>query len=92
MQIQDAIKILVDGSGSHFDKKIVDVFLSITCDKIINVLTCDFNLEISQNDRLLLEQYKLADLYAILTKEEEGESREKTAAQVFDKYYNFTRN
>lgn len=92
MQIQDAIKILVDGSGSHFDKKIVDVFLSITCDKIINVLTCDFNLEISQNDRLLLEQYKLADLYAILTKEEECESREKTAAQVFDKYYNFTRN
>lgn len=92
MQIQDAIKILMDGSGSHFDKKIVDVFLSITCDKIINVLTCDFNLEISQNDRLLLEQYKLADLYAILTKEEEGESREKTAAQVFDKYYNFTRN
>lgn len=92
MQIQDAIKILIDGSGSHFDKKIVDVFLSITCDKIINVLTCDFNLEISQNDRLLLEQYKLADLYAILTKEEEGESREKTAAQVFDKYYNFTRN
>lgn len=92
MQIQDAIKILMDGSGSHFDKKIVDVFLSITCDKIINVLTCDFNLEISQNDRLLLEQYKLADLYAILTKEEECESREKTAAQVFDKYYNFTRN
>lgn len=92
MKIQDAIKVLIDGSNKHFDKKIVDVFLSITCDKIIHVLTCDNNLEIAQNDQLLLEKYKLADLYAILQKEEEGESHEKTVAQVFDKYYNFTQN
>lgn len=92
MKIQDAIKVLIDGSNKHFDKKIVDVFLSITCDKIIHVLTCDNNLEIAQNDKLLLEKYKLADLYAILQKEEEGESHEKTVAQVFDKYYNFTQN
>ena len=92
MKIEDAIKVLIDGSNKHFDKKIVDVFLSITCDKIIHVLTCDFNLEIAQNDKLLLEKYKLADLYAILQKEEEGESHEKTVAQVFSKYYNFTQN
>ena len=92
MKIDDAIKVLIDGSNKHFDKKIVDVFLSITCDKIIHVLTCDNNLEIAQNDKLLLEKYKLADLYAILQKEEEGESHEKTVAQVFDKYYNFTQN
>ncbi len=92
MKIDDAIKVLIDGSNKHFDKKIVDVFLSITCDKIIHVLTCDFNLEIAQNDKLLLEKYKLADLYAILQKEEEGESHEKTVAQVFSKYYNFTQN
>lgn len=90
MEIQDAIKILMDGANAHFDKKIVDVFLSITCDKIINVLTCDFNLEIAQNDKLLLEKYKLADLYAILQKKDEGESHEKTVAAVFNKYYNFT--
>lgn len=92
MKMQDAIKVLIDGSNKHFDKKIVNVFLSITCDKIIHVLTCDNNLEIAQNDKLLLEKYKLADLYAILQKEEEGESHEKTVAQVFDKYYNFTQN
>ncbi len=92
MKIEDAIKVLIDGSNKHFDKKIVDVFLSITCDKIIHVLTCDFNLEIALNDKLLLEKYKLADLYAILQKEEEGESHEKTVAQVFSKYYNFTQN
>lgn len=92
MKIDDAIKVLIDGSNKHFDKKIVDVFLSITCDKIIHVLTCDFNLEIALNDKLLLEKYKLADLYAILQKEEEGESHEKTVAQVFSKYYNFTQN
>ena len=87
MEIQDAIKILIEGANSHFDKKIVDVFLSIRCDKIINVLTCDSNIEISQNDRLLLEKYKFSDLYAILLKQE-CEIQEETLVQVFNKYYN----
>ena len=87
MEIQDAIKILIEGANSHFDKKIVDVFLSIKCDKIINVLTCDSNIEISQNDRLLLEKYKFSDLYAILLKQE-CEIQEETLVQVFNKYYN----
>ena len=86
MKIQDAIKVLIDGSNKHFDKKIVDVFLSITCDKIINVLTCDFNLEIIQNDKLLLEKYRLADLYAILQKTENFESQDEILIQIFDKY------
>ncbi len=87
MEIQDAIKILIDGSNSHFDKKIVDVFLLITCDKIINVLTCDSDIEISQNDKLLLEKYKFCDLYAILNKQER-EIQEETLVQIFNKYYN----
>ncbi len=87
MEIQDAIKILIEGANTHFDKKIVDVFLSIRCDKIINVLTCDSNIEISQNDRLLLEKYKFSDLYAILLKQE-CEIQEETLVQVFNKYYN----
>ena len=87
MEIQDAIKILIEGANTHFDKKIVDVFLSIRCDKIINVLTCDSNIEISQNDRLLLEKYKFSDLYAILLKQE-CEIQEETLIQVFNKYYN----
>lgn len=92
MKIQDAIQVLLDGVNSHFDKKIVDVFLSITCDKIINVLTCDFNLEIIQNDKLLLEKYRLADLYAILQKTENFESQEEILIQIFDKYYNSNQN
>ena len=86
MEIQEAIKILLDGENTHFDKKIVDVFLSLTCDKIINVLTCDSNVEISQSDKLLLEKYKFCDLYAILTKQE-CEIQEETLVQVFNKYY-----
>ncbi len=86
MEIKDAIKILIDGANTHFDKKIVDVFLSITCDKIINVLTCDSNIEISQNDKLLLEKYKLCDLYAIITKQG-CEIQKETPVQIFNKYY-----
>lgn len=92
MKIQDAVQILLDGANQHFDQKIVDVFLSITCDKIINVLTCDFVIDIAENDKLLLEKFRLADLYAILTKEQEPESQEQTLMQIFDKYYNYTLN
>ena len=91
MEIQDAIKILIDGSNTHFDKKIVDVFLSLTCDKIVNVLNYDTELEVSQNDELLLEKYRFFDLYAILTKENR-EKQEETLIQIFDKYYNYNPN
>ena len=87
MEIQDAIKILIDGSNTHFDKKIVDVFLSLRCDKIINVLTCDVNVEISQNDKNLLEKYRFCDLYKILNKQER-ERQEESLVQTFNKYYN----
>ncbi len=91
MEIQDAIKILLDGSNTHFDKKITDVFLSLTCDKIINVLTCDFDLEIALGDKLLLEKYKFGDLYAILLKQQR-EAQEETLIQIFNKYYNYSQN
>ncbi len=91
MEIQDAIKILLDGSNTHFDKKITDVFLSLTCDKIINVLTCDFDLEIALSDKLLLEKYKFGDLYAILLKQQR-EAQEETLIQIFNKYYNYSQN
>ena len=91
MEIKDAIKILLDGSNTHFDKKITDVFLSLTCDKIINVLTCDFDLEIALSDKLLLEKYKFGDLYAILLKQQR-EAQEETLIQIFNKYYNYTQN
>ena len=91
MEIQDAIKILLDGSNTHFDKKITDVFLSLTCDKIIHVLTCDFDLEIALSDKLLLEKYKFGDLYAILLKQQR-EAQEETLIQIFNKYYNYSQN
>lgn len=91
MEIQDAIKILIDGSNTHFDKKIVDVFLSLTCDKIVNVLNYDTNLEISNNDKLLLEKYRFRDLYAITTKNN-YEKQEETLIGIFDKYYNYNPN
>ncbi len=86
MEIQDAIKILIDGANNHFDKKIVDVFLSVECDKIINVITCDSNIKISQSDKSSLAKYKFYDLYTVLTKEER-EIQEETLIQVFNKYY-----
>ena len=88
MAIQNAIEILTQGVDTHFDKKVVDMFLSLTCDKIINVLTCDYNIEISQNDKLLLKKYKFCDLYAILRKSQR-EIQEETLIQVFNKYYNY---
>ncbi len=89
MKIKEAIDVLIEGSNAHFDKKIVDVFLNLKCDKILSVLICDNECELEQNDRLLLEKFKLSDLYFSINKEDELSAQESTLIQIFDKYYNY---
>ena len=81
-----AIKVMMDGSNSHFDKKIIDVFLSITCDKILEVLNIDSDTQISNDDRALMEKFSLLDLYRIKTGKEES-PQSYALVDTFEKYY-----
>ena len=62
MPIANVIDILIKDSGRHFDKNIVDVFLQVPLDKIVEVFLTE-NLNILQdNDREVLKQHNLLDI------------------------------
>lgn len=89
MPIEKAIDILVKDSGTHFDKKMTDTFLSVETDKIVDVVILN-NKEMDENDRAILAKYKLYDLYTFLI---EYDTRVRTTEEdrfisTFLKYYN----
>src|SRR5574344_2049068 len=89
MPILNVITILIKDSGTHFDKVIVDCFLSISIDKIIQVFLTENNLQFDRDDKNLLKDYNLADLYKLLSTktEEQMNEDEKKFVTLFNKYY-----
>src|SRR5574344_2591049 len=59
MPILNVITINVKGAGTHFDKNIVDTFLSISSDKIIKVFLSESNAKIKQEDERILKKIDL---------------------------------
>lgn len=54
MPIEEAVKIIREGANSHFDAKISDMFLTVSCDKIIDVILSDGNIILDINSRKFL--------------------------------------
>ena len=82
MPIANVIKILINDSGSHFDKNIVDVFLSISVDKIINVFLTESHIIFKDQDRKLMSKYNLLDIYNFIN---DGSSEQ--IVNLFNHYY-----
>ncbi|MBR3890331.1 hypothetical protein IKJ53_07435, partial [bacterium] len=82
MPIQKVISILINDSGTHFDGNIVEKFLLIPLNKIIQVFMTENNWVCTPEDNNYLENYNLRYLY---------DNFENTDAQnliqVFNKYY-----
>lgn len=89
MPIMNVINILLKDSGTHFDKKIVDCFLSITTDKIIKVFLTENKNVMSSADKKVLKKHSMMDLYNILTKasQQELNDKEKEFVSLFEFYY-----
>lgn len=90
MPIQDAMSILIKDSDTHFDKNIVNAFLNIPTNKIIEVFLTEYDSELQENDKNILKNYKMSDLYDILTnKQAEFYTRdEEKFVKMFESYYN----
>ncbi len=73
MPIIKVISILIGDSGTHFDKNVVDKFLSITLDKITEVFLTENHLVLSEEDKNILSKYTLLDLYNKLNAGEKSE-------------------
>ncbi len=90
MPIKNALQILIDGAGSHFDNMLIDTFLSISLEKIVNVFLTEFDTKLSEDDEKLLGQYTILNLYDIIQKQEKGtdiSGHEQDLLTIFDKYY-----
>ena len=86
MPIVNVIDILLKGAGSHFDKNLVEVFLTIPTDKIVNVFLTESHLKFKPKDSKTLNKYNLLDIYNLSTKENPTED-EKNIVSLFNNYY-----
>jgi HD-GYP domain-containing protein (c-di-GMP phosphodiesterase class II) len=89
MPIINVISILLKDSTSHFDKNIVDCFLSVSADKIIKVFLTENKLILENSHKEILTKYSMIDLYKLLaeTTEEELNEKERNFVNLFQFYY-----
>lgn len=82
MPIQKVIAILIGDSGTHFDKSIVDKFLEISLDRIVEVFLTENHLILKDEDREYLKQYNLRKLYDSI-----NENDNEKLVSIFNMYY-----
>ena len=82
MPIANVIRILINDSGTHFDSHLVDVFLSIPTDKIINVFLTESHIVFNDEDREILSHYNLRDIYNYINSE-----TSQDIVDMFNRYY-----
>lgn len=86
MPIKDALNIIIEGENKHFDSKIVNAFLNLTCDVIVNIIITEYKMQLKDNDKEILSQITLRDFSNILNKEKLSDFEEK-AVKTFNSYY-----
>src|SRR5574344_147144 len=66
MPIKQAIEILLNGKNSHFDPKLIDKFMSLSTDKIMDVFLTEGNTVLDDEARRILSKYAFIDLYNLI--------------------------
>lgn len=88
MPIRNVINILIKDSDKHFDRSVVDKFLSLPTNQIIKVFLTENKLVLKPEDEEFLSRYNLRDLYNLLEKDADTLSEEETKfVTLFNKYY-----
>lgn len=86
MPIANVLDILMNGAGSHFDKHLVDIFMSISTDKIVKVFLNESHGKIEPKDEEILKQYDLLSIYRFVNSENLTEEQQHVL-DLFNKYY-----
>ena len=87
MPIVEAIGIIEKGAGAHFDPNIVRYFLSIPCDKMVDVFLTEYNSLLREEHRQILDSYTMQNLYDMLTCGDELDESQKYFIELFNLYY-----
>ena len=86
MPIKNVLNILLEGAGTHFDKNLVDTFLSIPLNRIIEVFLAENHEKMTIEDESELRQYDLLAIYRFVTGENISD-KEQEIMNLFNKYY-----
>ena len=86
MPIKNVLNIIKDGAGSHFDKDLVEVFMSIPSNKIVRVFLSENNSKILAQDEEILKRYDLNAIYNFVCAESLNEEEQKVL-DLFNRYY-----
>lgn len=86
MPITDALDILLNGVGKHFDKKIVDTFMSMPCDELIDIFLTEYNCCFNPEHREILKNYSIYDLYNLIKSDSKTDSQNELV-NIFQEYY-----
>ena len=88
MDIVRALDIIVEGSNKHFDKNIVNIFMSLETYKILEVM--NGNDKIKEEDIQILSKYRLIDIHGLLKNKEDKKftTEEERFVNIFNQYYN----
>ncbi len=88
MEISNVLKILLEGSGSHFDPNVIDVFFSVSVDKILTILISAYEKELDEEETNYFNKYTIMNLYQASSKsEEERTEAENNLVIRFNKAY-----
>ena len=82
MPIDKVINIIKEGAGSHFDPLVVEKFLAVKLNEIVNVFCTENCLKIEDEDLITLSKYNLLDLYYSIVN-----NCSNRLLMVFNKYY-----
>lgn len=90
MPIKDALSIIKNGSGKHFDPKIVDSFFRIRLDRLVRVFLSEVDWKLQPEDEIILSKYNTGYLYDLITSKEPDnfDENEKKFFEIFNHYYN----
>ena len=88
MPIVKVMDILKQDSGTHFDGSVVEVFMSLACDKVIQVFLTENHLELKPEHQEFLAQYTMNDLYNTLKLDPDTlDNTQQNFISLFNTYY-----
>lgn len=88
MPINNVINILIKDSDKHFDKSVVEMFLSLQAKTVIEVFLTENNLKLKEEDTEILSKYTMKDLHALMQQDADALSDEENHfITLFNKYY-----
>ena len=88
MPVKQALDIIKNGAGAHFDPVVVDAFFKIRTDKLVQVFLSEVDARLDEEAAKILENYTVDYLYDLLSNKENLSDDEKIFFEVFNKYYN----